>query len=471
MAGIAPHPASFRDRRGRVYDVEGRILRSVMPIAAEDFEFVRATGLIDELVEARMLVAESLVDRSALNGQGEGARFVLEHPRLPYVSYPYEWSFAQLKAAALFHLDLQLRALGKGVALTDASAYNVQFDGPIPVFIDSLSFRRYADGEFWHGHRQFCEQFVNPLLLRSVLGVPHNAWYRGSLEGISAAEMSRILPWSSRLSWNTLTNVFIQARLQRSESSAGRALETARTGKLPRLGFEQMLIGMRRWIRGMTPRNDGKTEWQDYASDNSYADGETAIKRQIVAGFVASSKPQLLFDLGCNSGDFSALALRCGAGRTIGFDLDDGALDHAYERACREALNFLPLYLDAANPSPEQGWFQAERQGFSRRAKCDAVLALAFVHHLVFSRNVPLPDVIDWIVDMAPRGIIEFVPKSDPMVQRLLQLRADLFDDYTQENIEARLNTRGRIASSRTVTENGRTLYIYERGTARHCHV
>jgi len=463
MTRIASETGSFRDRRGRVYNVDGRIYRSVMPMAAEDFEFVRATGLIDELVNDQMLVAESAVDRAVLNGHGDDASLVLEHPRLSYISYPYEWSFSALKAAALLHLDVQLRALRKNVSLTDASAYNVQFDGPNPIFIDSLSFRRYQDGEFWDGHRQFCEQFVNPLLLRSVVGVPHNAWFRGSLEGITATELSQVLPWQSRLSWNTLTNVFMQAQLQRSASSSRNALKTVRTKTLPKLGFEQMLRGLRRWIVGMVPKSDGKSEWRDYTFDNSYTDGEVSKKRQFVADFVAAAKPGLIFDLGCNTGDYSALALKSGAQVGVGFDLDHGALDYAYDRARRESLNFLPLHLDAANPSPEQGWLQAERQGVARRASGHAVLALALVHHLVIARNIPLDGVLDWITGIAPRGVIEFVPKADPMVQRLLQLRQDLFDDYGQENFESLLAASGHIVKSQAVSSSGRTLYCYER--------
>jgi len=170
-----------------------------------------------------------------------------------------------------------------------------------------------------------------------------------------------------------------------------------------------------------------------------------------------------MFDLGCNTGDYSALALKSGAQRAVGFDFDHGALDYAYERARRESLNFLPLHLDAANPSPEQGWLQAERQGLARRARGDAVLALAFVHHLAITRNIPLGGVLDWITGMAPRGVIEFVPKADPMVQRLLQLREDLFDDYEQENFKSLLAARGHIVKSQPVSSSGRTLYSYER--------
>ena len=463
MSQVSSESGSFRDSRGRIFYVDGRVLRTVMPVGLDDYEFVRSTGIVDSLIASGKLIGEAVVDTSLLGEHGGDASLLLEHPRLPFISYPYEWSFSALKAAALLHLDIQQAALKKDVTLTDATAYNIQFVGPTPVFIDSLSFRRYVDGEYWAGHRQFFEQFVNPLLLRSAVGIPHNAWYRGALEGISAEDLSHALPWTSRLSWNVLTNVFLQARLQRM-SASGDAIEKAKARKLPRIGFEQILHGLRKWIAGLEPKSSGKTVWQDYASDNSYADEETANKRNFVADFASQTKPQLMLDIGCNTGDYSAVALASGATLAIGFDFDHGALDYGFRRAKRESLNFLPLHLDAANPSPNQGWSQVERQGFQERAKGDAVMGLALIHHLAVAKNLPLEQVIGWLVDMAPQGVIEFVPKNDPMVRRLLQMREDLFDDYDQKSFEAYLSGRARIVKSASVSSSGRTLYWFDRG-------
>ena len=462
MPKVTAESGSFRDRRGRIFYVDDRVLRTVMPIAIDDYEFVRSSGLIDALVDSKKLVAETVVNRDLLGELGSGASLVLEHPRLPFVSYPYEWSFSALKVAALLHLDIQQAALKKDVALSDASAYNIQFVGPNPIFIDNLSFCRYTDGEFWAGHRQFCEQFINPLLLRSDTGIPHNAWYRGALEGISAEELSKVLSWTSRFSWNVLTHVFMQARLQRSPDSGG-AIEKAKARKLPRIGFEQMLHGLRKWIDRLEPKSDIQTVWQDYASDNSYSDAEATNKRRFVAEFAGRVRPGLVLDIGCNTGDYSAVVLENGARLAIGFDFDQGALDFGFQRARNESLNFLPLHLDAANPSPGQGWSQAERQGFQERARGDAVLGLALIHHLAIARNLPLGDIVDWLVAMAPQGVLEFVPKSDSMVQRLLRLRADLFDDYDQATFEKNLRNRARIVKSETISSSGRVLYWFDR--------
>ncbi len=398
-----------------------------------------------------------------MGAQGAGASFVLEHPRIPFISYPYEWPFQALKAAALLQLDILLAALERGVALTDASAYNIQFIGVKPIFIDNLSFCRYVDGEFWLGHRQFCEQFINPLLLCAKLGVPYNAWYRGNLEGITAEDLAAVLPWRSRLSWNVFTNVYLQARLQSTADRSDRTIEKVTSRRLPRVGFEQILVGLRRWVAKLQPRSSSNTVWRNYAADNSYSKPEEASKRQMIADFTKSAEPELILDIGCNTGEYSRVALENGAKLAIGFDFDVGALDVAFERAQRESLAFLPLSLDAANPSPDQGWAQSERKGFQDRAKGDAVLALALIHHLAIAKNVPLDRVVSWLVNMAPRGVLEFVPKSDPMVERLLLLREDLFDDYDQKSFEAALSRRARIVRSQRVSSSGRTLYCFER--------
>jgi len=463
MTDAAAEPGSFRDNRGRIVYVGDRVFRTVMPAGIEDFEFVRSTGLVEQLIREGRLIGESPADKAEIGMAGDGAVRVVEHPRLPFISYPYEWPFEALRAAALAHLELQQRALVKGVSLSDATAYNMQFRGARPVFIDSLSLRRYRDGEFWAGHRQFCEQFINPLLLQSSLGVPYQAWYRGSLEGIPTRELSRLLPWRSRLSWNTLTHVFMQARLQRSSGDNEQAAARLRGAALPRVGFEEILHSLHRWISRMKPGSGEVTTWQDYARDNSYDIDEAARKRAFVAEFAGAVRPALVFDIGCNTGDYSIVALQAGARRAVGFDADHGALNGAYLRARDENHDFLPLFLDAANPSPSQGWMEAERQGAAARAQGDGVLALAVVHHLAIARNLPLDGVLDWIIGMAPRGVIEFVPKADAMVKRLLALREDIFADYDEGHFSALLSARARVVRSETVSAGGRKLFWFDR--------
>jgi ribosomal protein L11 methylase PrmA len=448
-----------------VFDTGSRIFRTINRMAMADFEAVLATGFLDRLVEQGRLVPWSVVSNAEAQSLFPGAACVLEHPRLDVISHPYEWSFGMLRAAALLHLDIALEALNAGLTLTDATAYNIQFVGHKPVFIDHLSFRPYREGEFWSAHRQFCEQFLNPLLLRAELGIPHNAWFRGALEGIPTDQLARLLPVRARLSLRMNAHVFLPAHYQKgTQSDAVRGSGSLRPGKgLPRRGYEGLLRQLRGWIGSMSPGDRKASVWGDYAEQNTYADSETAEKRRIVAEFAALRRPRLLLDIGCNSGFFSEAAIAGGAGAVVGFDFDQHSLDNAYRRSVEKTLPFQALFLDAANPSPRQGWRQAERAGFAERARADAIIALAFIHHLAIARNIPLDQLIAWLAERAPNGLIEYVPKTDPTVQAMLRYREDIFADYNPEAFERLLARHANIVASTKVSASGRTIYEFER--------
>jgi ribosomal protein L11 methylase PrmA len=224
-----------------------------------------------------------------------------------------------------------------------------------------------------------------------------------------------------------------------------------------------MLTQLRGWIAGLEPLDREKSVWNDYAEANTYKSEEAQAKRRFVADFAAATRPGLLFDLGCNTGAYSEAALEAGAGRVIGFDFDQGALDQAFERAQQKGLDFLPLHLDAANPSPDQGWRQQERAGFGRRARADAIVALAFEHHLAIGRNLPLDQVLDWLIGLAPTGVIEFVQKTDSTVQQMLALREDIFADYSEAAFVAAIEKRARVVRSETISGECRRLFWYDR--------
>jgi ribosomal protein L11 methylase PrmA len=462
MAAVYRDAGSFRDPSGTVMLAAGRVFRTVMPFAASDYELTRRTGIVEDLAREGLIVGERPVAKEILGEAAADASYVVEHPRLPFISYPYEWCFHALKDAALLHLELHLRCLERAVTLSDASAFNIQFRGSSPVFIDALSFRPYREGEIWNAHRQFCDHFLNPLLLRALLGIPHNAWYRGSMDGIPVEHIARALPFRAKLSWNVVKHVLLQSLLERMPVRDAPGSDLGRV-RLPLAAFRRILTGLRDWIATLEPRDGGKTVWRDYARSNSYSGDEARAKAGFISEFAAVRRPALLFDLGCNSGEYSRAALGAGARLAIGFDFDAGALERAYLRAKDERLELLPLHLDATNPSPSQGWAQHERKGLQERGPADGVLALAFVHHLAVAKNVPLDFVVGWIAGLGRAGVIEFVPKSDPMVGELLRLREDIFAGYSRESFERALRSRARIERIAQVSASGRTLYWFER--------
>jgi ribosomal protein L11 methylase PrmA len=455
---------SFRDPGGHIYHLDGRVFRLVADRATPDYEYVRGLGLLRTWAERGWVIGAQEVDPQTVGSVASTAPYVLEHPRLSFISYPYEWPFPALQSAAILHLDLQLAALEHDVQLADASAYNIQFRGTHPIFIDVLSFRRYRDGDFWTGHRQFCAQFLNPLLLRALLGVPYHAWYRGSLEGIGPAELDRLLPLRRKLSLNVLSHVTLPARWEMTAMRRGGNQVSRRSGaRLPRASYRGLLVQLRDWIARLSPRETGPTAWSEYDRTHTYDPAERARKQEVVAEFVRRVRPHLLWDWGCNTGEYAELSLEAGAQEVIGFDTDHAALETAFARARQRNLHLLPLYLDAANPSPDQGWAGGERKSLQARGGADALLALAFAHHVAIARNVPLDQVLAWLTSLAPCGVVEFVRKDDPTVQQMLGHREDVFDTYDEATFVSELRRHARIERAETVSASGRRLFVYDR--------
>lgn len=457
MISLQRNNGSFRDPRGYVYHGEGKIFRVVMPSAGADFNYVRSTGLIDKLIADGLLLAEKPMNKVDFPSEFMTASAILEHPRLSFISYPYEWSFSALKAAALAQLAIHLQALEHNVTLLDASPYNWQFKNSKPIFIDHLAFTRYQEGMLWSGHRQFCEQFLNPLLLYAYLQVNPNAWVRGNLRGITASDLKHLLPWYRICQPKVFMHVFLQSSLQNTSSS-----ETAKLLpkiKLSKTAIMNLLQSMQTWITKLNFPKEIQSTWQNYQPDPQ----QKIAKILAVNEFVDTAKPKLLYDLGCNVGDYSIIALQKGAQEVIGVDSDEVAIEYAYQRAQMHGFAFTPLVMDLANPSPTQGWNQCERSGFAERGPADGVLALALIHHLVIGQNIPLSQFVTWLLSLGEQGLIEFVPKQDPMTQELLKLRPDIFPDYTEDHFLNCLQEQASIVKTFPISDTGRTLIWYKR--------
>lgn len=453
--------ASYRDPAGHVHLIDGKVYRSILPAGVANFRAACDSGFLQAATADGRLIEGREVDRSVLAVEEPAAEHVIEHPRLPFISYPYCWSFYGLRAAALLTLDLHIDALDHGLTLSDASAYNVQFNGPRPIFIDYLSLIRYEEGQVWLGYRQFCEQFLNALLLTAKTGVSFQPWYRGTLEGIPTGDLAALLPFRSKLHPLVALHTVLQGRLQRSVSA--QQTSKAQTIRLSRAALKNNLRSMRGFVAGLRPPVAHNTPWQEYERNAQYSTEEREQKARFVSRIVAATGARTVWDLGCNSGAYSEISLQSGAELAIGFEPDPGALNAAFRRAESRQLNFLPLSVDLTNPSPSSGWMQRERQGIQQRANADLVLCLALLHHLVIGRNLPLAEVLAWLVSLAPNGVVEFVPKADPMAQQLLTWKPAIAPDYELDTLRTMLGALARITREEVVTASGRTLFAYSR--------
>ena len=464
-------PGSFRDPSGYVFVGKTDVLRTVNPAAAANFRAVMETGALDILAKKGLLLPSEPITikadiAAALTGpRGELPELVIQQPRLPMISYPFEWTFSQLKDAALSHLDLQIAAFDLGLVLSDATPYNMQFHDGRVVHIDTLSLRPYRPGEIWVGYNQFTRLFLLPLLLEAWRGVPFQPCLRGQTEGLTLADATQLLPVAKRyFSLTGLLHVTLQERAGRGSGSSRQGIKVDRAN-LPRARFRALLTEMRAAVSGLKSARRTATFWSTYAGVNTYSGDMQSVKTSFVQDLVRRHAIRSIWDVGGNTGDYAAAALAAGATHAVVLDGDLDSLEQAYQRRKKALPSLLPLYVDCADPTPNQGWNQIERKGLRERAQVDAVLALALVHHLAIGRNIPLKAVIDWFVDLAPNGIIEFVPKSDPMVRQMLQTRDDVFLDYDEAHFRTYLSARAEVMSEHRFAENGRVLMSWTRKT------
>jgi len=454
MPATEPHAASFRDPSGFLFTRDGHLYRQINHSYADDYARLMESGLYERLVKAGLLIPHQEADlRAALSAD---AFKVIQPERVPFISYPYEWSFSQLKDAALATLGIHKRALKHDLALKDASAYNIQFVRGRPTLIDTLSFERYREGQPWVAYRQFCQHFLAPLVLMAYRDVRLGQLLRVYIDGIPLDLVSRLLPARTRLDFGLLTHIHLHASAQKR--FAGEAVGQARVGRNAMLGLIESLEAT---VRRLSWKPAG-TVWGDYYESTNYSDAAFEHKKQLIREWVARVKPDLLWDLGANTGMFSRVAGETGA-FTVAFDIDPAAVEQNYLNVrSKKESNLLPLQIDLTNPSPALGWANRERESLGGRGPAEMVLALAVIHHLAITNNVPLPRLAEFFAEAGRWLVIEFVPKSDSQVQRMLSVREDIFSSYTPQGFEAAFAERFKIHETVPVRESERKLYLME---------
>jgi hypothetical protein len=455
-------PGSFRDRDSRVFLGPAGVFRALSPSGLEDWEKLQGSALFSAAIADGRLVPTEVADVAAPPEiLPEGAAVVLRHERIPFISYPYEWTFGMLRDAALLHLDLIDGALGEGMTLKDASPYNVQWRGASPVFADIGSFEVLRGNEPWVGYRQFCTLFLYPLMLQAYRGVPFQPWLRGSLEGITPGQMSSLLSARDRLRRGVLTHVALHARLERKHAAASRK-EIKKD--LRAAGFKPEIVQANvRRMRKLVEKlrwSPAETAWTGYAENRGYADADRAAKDAFVEAAARTHRPRLAWDIGTNDGAFARLVAPH-AEAVVAMDFDQETVEHLY-RSLREEgdRTIVPLVVDALDPSPARGWRGAERQTLEQRGAPDLTLALALVHHLSITGNVPLRDVVDWLASLGGALVVEFPTREDPMVQRLLDAKQDdAHPDYALDHFERLLEARFDVARREALPSGTRVLF------------
>ncbi|MBK5092963.1 MAG: SAM-dependent methyltransferase [Actinobacteria bacterium] len=448
-------PGSFRDPSGFLFTEGGVLYRQVNRQYRDNYDALVESGLLEQLTGEGFLVRHDVADIPA--PVPETAYLVIRPERVPFISYPYEWSFSQLKDAALATLRVQNAALERGLVLKDASAYNIQFAGGRPVLIDTLSFEAYEEGRPWVAYRQFCQHFLAPLALAALADIRLMQLLRVYIDGVPLDLAAALLPFRSRLRFGLLTHLHLHARSEKHyEVKSVDAMEirgVTRNALLGLIGSLEKTVTKLRW-------KAAGTEWAEYYEETNYSSDAMERKKSLVSDYLGRVKPGVVWDLGANTGVFSRIAAEGGA-LTVSMDNDPACVERNYLDSLECGYgNILPLLVDLANPSPGTGWRNREREPLLSRGPADVALALALVHHLAISNNVPFTKLAGFFSDLCRHLVIEFVPKSDSQVRRLLLSREDVFGEYDREHFEAAFEERFALEAKDEIPGTGRTLYL-----------
>ena len=451
---ISTHKSSFRDPAGFLFTENGRLLRQINPVYREEYDFLLNSGLYENLVGRKLLVSHREINDHP--GYSHPFYKIIEPEPIGFISYPFELSFSQLKDAALTTLIIQKIALEHGMTLKDSSAYNIQFKNGAPVLIDTLSFEIYREGNPWTAYRQFCQHFLAPLALMRWKDIRLNQLLKCYIDGIPLDLASRLLPVKTRLKFSLLWHIHLHAGAQKKYRNKGALAGQVRIKKINLIA----LIGSLITIVSKQAHEKQTTEWEDYYSFTNYPARAFAHKKELVARFLQNTVTRILWDLGANTGEFTQIAGQSGID-CIAFDIDQGAIESFYNRIKREKItNILPLVMDLTNPTPSIGWNNDERFSFVQRPHPDTILALAWIHHMAISNTLPLIKIAGFLSELCQNLIIEFVPKTDSQVMKLLESRRDIFPGYNEENFEHEFSSFFTIIAKEQIRDSQRILYL-----------
>jgi SAM-dependent methyltransferase len=456
-------PPTFRDPAGSLTLHDTCAVRTIREDASSAVrEFLQSP------LRERLEQSGDMVGTTVLNDDGSDGQLQLQHPLIPVVTYPWEWTPGQWLAAGDLTLRLCDEALNDGWMLKDATPLNILFAGPRPVLVDVLSFERHKPGvSIWLAYGQYIRTFLLPMLANRLLHWPL-ALTLFKRDGYEPTELYATLSWTQRLSGAALFPITMPALLDKRKGD-GKPSATA-PKKDPELALHILrgtLRGLRRRTRKALPQAS-RSEWSDYtATLNHYTKQESAEKLSFVREVLESLRPGRVLDIGANTGEFSALAASLGAS-VVALERDAAAAERLFQRAQAQRLDILTIHADLARPTPAVGWDNTESMSLLSRleGKSDLVLMLAVIHHLLLMEQIPLACILDLLLRLTKRSmVLEWVPASDPMFQSLMRGRDDLYGHLSEADLLRTCEGRFSILR-REPLSNGRVLFLMEKVSA-----
>jgi ribosomal protein L11 methylase PrmA len=452
---LTPISASYRDNDGFVFKQNDTYYRLIRPSYFSHYDLLMKSGLYKNLADAGRLLQHQEMDTATFQPNVD-CKIILPE-QIPFISYPYEWSFDMWRDAAMVTLKIASQALGFGMILKDATPFNIQFYKGRPVFIDTLSFEKYEEGTSWVAYHQFCECFLGPLLLMHYGHRDLGKLFLIYPDGIPLDVVKSLLPLKSSFNIHVYLHIWLQAKMANKANGEGGTKKEFSKQKLITL-----LHGLISFVSGLSQKKM-KSVWDDYYTDTILGNQYLEAKKIIVENFLNGIDIKSAIDLGANDGYFSLL-LKDKVENIIATDFDSNCINELYRKIRKEKIkNIVPLVSTLNIPTPSIGWNNKERSSLIERLKVDLVLALALVHHLAIAVNIPLGFIAKWLSEMSTYLVIEFVPKSDEKVKQLLATREDIFDGYDLESFKQIFSEYFEVIINEKVGNTNRVLFLMKK--------
>ena len=451
------HSSSFRDPSGYIFTEGEEVYRAIKPVYFKQYNSLKDSGFYAKAIERNLLIPHTEVKAGT-------DTIIIKPEQISFFSYPYEWSFSQYKHAALHTLKLQKYCLQNGYSLKDATAFNITYHNGRPVFVDTLSFDFYKEGEPWRAYRQFLMHFFGPLLLAKYFGNDKLKMLSQYIDGVPLEKVAAMLPFKSRFNPVVYTNIFLTAKYDKKYSNSNGGEKKIEISKASQI---KILDSLYDYIKGMGLNE--KTEWKDYYSITNYDAGAFEYKKELVKKWFISTDASKVMDVGGNDGTFSRV-LKEQAKEMLVTDIDPNAVDQNYIQVLKnEEKNIIPLVSDLLNPSPGIGFNNEERSPLLeriRKGNYELTLALALIHHISLTGNVPFSMSASFFASLTPYLIIEFPDREDSWVDFLLKSKREFehhFDSYNLADFEKEYSVFYDIVEKQQIPNSQRTMYLLKR--------
>lgn len=444
---------SFKEQSGFIFKSNDEFYTQINQCHRQDFEFLMSSNLYRSLVSRELLIPHKEAD---LKVDMLECYKIIKPKALPFVSYPYEWSFSQLKDAALLTLFIEKTALSYGMTLKEASAYNIQFYNNKPIFMDILSFEKYKKYSQWSAYRQFCESFLAPLALMAYKDIRLGEFLKMHLGGIPLDLASSLLQKPTKFNFSVLTHIHMHAKSQKTHQD---------NVNISMLGLKALIKSLERAVKSIK-LPEAEEQWGSYQHNTHYCDVYFKQKHDIIREYIKLLKPESVVDFNANIGEYSRIASDRNV-FIISADANPLAVEHNYLTAKKnKEKNVMPILLDLTNPSPAIGWANKEFESFSKRIFTDTVIAMDLIHHLSITHSLPFEDSADFFAQSGKSLLVEFIPKTNPITQELIACKKDSFVNYTCECFEQAYSKYFDIKDARSIPNCGSTIYLMTRKQA-----